>query len=352
MKPACCLNLVVFASLLGAGPASGALRLVGTAPDSDFNVPTTSPVARMAMFSGIIDPVSGVGITARYTTVAGDFGGGVGPWSLDVTMDSESPTGAMGNLFNPISGDITIADYPFQDGAFVLPFPVSGDGTWLFSFGSTEPNAGWTYGLRDVSYHLLTLADDVTTMYDATPDAGQQWDRPYFIEGVSGQGPVAYHVLAFTVDTPGVYEFTSVLSSGNNHFTFLYRDGFDPQLPLQNLLDYGLGNGFAQNGDPSGTSSFDALLKTGETYYWVTSQWAFFSAIETAHNTLVGPGAPVVLVPCSADLNGDGVVDTADLGVLLGAFGTNDAQADLNDDGMVDTADLGILLGEFGSHCA
>ncbi len=45
------------------------------------------------------------------------------------------------------------------------------------------------------------------------------------------------------------------------------------------------------------------------------------------------------------DINGDGAVNAADLGILLGAWGTRDAQSDLNDDGIVDAADLGLLLG-------
>jgi hypothetical protein len=45
------------------------------------------------------------------------------------------------------------------------------------------------------------------------------------------------------------------------------------------------------------------------------------------------------------DLNGDGNVDGADLGLLLGAWDSSDAAADLNGDGIVDGADLGILLG-------
>lgn len=55
--------------------------------------------------------------------------------------------------------------------------------------------------------------------------------------------------------------------------------------------------------------------------------------------------------PCLGDLNGDDVVDTSDLGILLGAFGSSDA-GDLNDDGITNTTDLGILLGAFGSGCA
>ncbi len=45
------------------------------------------------------------------------------------------------------------------------------------------------------------------------------------------------------------------------------------------------------------------------------------------------------------DLNGDGVVDGADLGILLQSWGVcPGCPADLNDDGVVDGADLGILL--------
>jgi len=45
-----------------------------------------------------------------------------------------------------------------------------------------------------------------------------------------------------------------------------------------------------------------------------------------------------------ADLNGDGQVNGADLGLLLAAWGELEGAADLNDDGIVDGADLGLLL--------
>lgn len=47
------------------------------------------------------------------------------------------------------------------------------------------------------------------------------------------------------------------------------------------------------------------------------------------------------------DLNGDGQVDGADLGILLGNWGTNGV-GDLNGDGTVDGADLGALLANWG----
>ncbi|MFG0274941.1 MAG: hypothetical protein ACF8QF_07785, partial [Phycisphaerales bacterium] len=52
---------------------------------------------------------------------------------------------------------------------------------------------------------------------------------------------------------------------------------------------------------------------------------------------------------CFADLNDDFVVDGADLGILLGAWGAAGEEiADLNGDGTVDGADLGLMLGEWG----
>ena len=50
---------------------------------------------------------------------------------------------------------------------------------------------------------------------------------------------------------------------------------------------------------------------------------------------------------CPADLNGDGIVDGADLGALLANWGQSGA-SDLNDDGVTDGADLGLLLGAWG----
>jgi len=53
-------------------------------------------------------------------------------------------------------------------------------------------------------------------------------------------------------------------------------------------------------------------------------------------------------LPIPGDINGDGTVDTADLGAFIGIFGTSNPLGDLNGDMMVDTADLGILIANFG----
>ncbi|MCA9284507.1 MAG: hypothetical protein KDA22_04790, partial [Phycisphaerales bacterium] len=63
------------------------------------------------------------------------------------------------------------------------------------------------------------------------------------------------------------------------------------------------------------------------------SPYVFSVVGEVASESLVG------------DLNGDGVIDGADLGLLLAVWGTSNQDADLNGDGVVDGSDLGVLLG-------
>ena len=56
--------------------------------------------------------------------------------------------------------------------------------------------------------------------------------------------------------------------------------------------------------------------------------------------------------PCPSDLNGDGEVTAADLGLLIGAWGPcgdpTDCPGDINGDGEVTAADLGLLVGAWG----
>lgn len=51
---------------------------------------------------------------------------------------------------------------------------------------------------------------------------------------------------------------------------------------------------------------------------------------------------------CPVDLNGDGIVNGSDLGILLAFWGTDCPLADLNEDGIVNGADLALLLSAWG----
>lgn len=59
-------------------------------------------------------------------------------------------------------------------------------------------------------------------------------------------------------------------------------------------------------------------------------------------------------VLCAADINGDGAVDSSDIGILIGQFGQSGTglPSDLNGDNVVNSSDSGIWIGEFGSTCS
>ena len=52
---------------------------------------------------------------------------------------------------------------------------------------------------------------------------------------------------------------------------------------------------------------------------------------------------------CTGDINGDDVVNGADLSQLLGSWGTTSGPADIDGSGLVDGADLAALLGNWGN---
>ncbi|MFU8828122.1 MAG: choice-of-anchor Q domain-containing protein [Phycisphaerales bacterium] len=68
--------------------------------------------------------------------------------------------------------------------------------------------------------------------------------------------------------------------------------------------------------------------------------------------SVVDRGAYEFTGTCTGDVNGDGVVNLADLNLVLGNFGTQSFRGDANGDGVVDMTDLSIVLAAFGQTCA
>lgn len=93
-----------------------------------------------------------------------------------------------------------------------------------------------------------------------------------------------------------------------------------------------------------GDTTASAIWSDGRTIYVAGSGWNQATSRTEALLWSRPIGSGVL-----GDLDGDGVVDGADLGALLAAWASSDADADLNGDGIVDGADLGILLGEWTS---
>jgi hypothetical protein len=322
-----------------AGAASGALRVVESVPGADVDIPAAGAVATPAFTA---PSINGVGVEARWTAVVADTVNGVAPWSADLSVVVTAPGGGVTD-WDPVGGEVSIADYPIQD-AVALGAP-GGAGTYALDLGGTP--SPFVAGLRDVTYHALVTAPDVVEVRTGTTEGGPLWDRPFSIVGVSGLGPVRYEALEFTVAESGLYVLENVLDSGLDHWASLYEGDFDPAQPLVNQLDYGLGNGNALNGAPRGTALIEALLFEGRSYTLVTSQWASFRDPGPYTLTITGPAAIVVGGPCPADLDGDDEVGAGDLATLIGSWGMAGG-ADLDGDGVVGAGDLAILIGAWG----
>lgn len=110
-------------------------------------------------------------------------------------------------------------------------------------------------------------------------------------------------------------------------------------------------NGFG----PSGPTIIEGTLREGvytliaDMQPWDNSGGGFVVYGGSAFEFTLDFGYPPPV--CAGDINTDGVIDTADLGGLIGAFGSDVfpyAFGDTNGDGTVDTADLGILIANFG----
>lgn len=88
-------------------------------------------------------------------------------------------------------------------------------------------------------------------------------------------------------------------------------------------------------------------VMTGLAYWTVASADGTFIKVDLATDRRVR--LDVMPDPnCLADLSVDGIVDGADLGIVLGSWG-GDGLGDLNEDGMVDGADMGLVLAAWGA---
>jgi hypothetical protein len=102
-----------------------------------------------------------------------------------------------------------------------------------------------------------------------------------------------------------------------------------------------IGDGVVQQGDavPGGPNS--SQNSTFRCSRYLEDFPGFFGRDMTPGSVLEGSN-------CIGDIDGNGVVDGGDLGLLLAAWSTPDAAADLDGSGAVNGADLGLLLAGFG----
>ncbi|HMN97230.1 MAG TPA: M14 family metallocarboxypeptidase [Phycisphaerales bacterium] len=261
------------------------------------------------------------------------------------------------------------------DGGSVVTLPAAGAAAAFEAvavesavswFDDMEVDRGWTVGApgtpgNDATSGHWVRVDPVGTIAqpedDHTPDGLLCW--------VTGQG------------VPGGPAGAADVDNGSTTVTSPILDASAPGTSLEAWIWYSNNLGANPNTDSmlvevsaDGGSSWSLLAAIAEsTNAWVRFEWPLWPAVgltETLRVRFVARDLdPQSLVEAAlddvalivrscfegivGDLDRDGRVDGADLGILLGAWGSvgPDLAADLDGDGSVGGGDLGILLGSW-----
>lgn len=133
-----------------------------------------------------------------------------------------------------------------------------------------------------------------------------------------------------TLASPAVVSFDVTYAEANMDLALRVYDNFFAQLAVSNQAN--------------GIEHIQLSLPAGDYYVRLnrTLRWGGDYTLKIASAT----------PPCPADLNNDGSIGQADLGILLANFGClSGCVADIDGDGDVDQGDLGLLLAAFGTSC-
>lgn len=189
--------------------------------------------------------------------------------------------------------------------------PGVGQPVWAISTGGTAIRPAVP------SWSSKAVVEDTVVGESAAPDSGV-----VFID-------VPIHNAGWDVSQSAL-DLDSVSGLANGFFIW---DGLGSQVEGGvGLLRFG----FQTDGTEDGVYAVDLVVRTtdedvpGESTHEVTLRL----------EVTIGDTDPL------GDLNGDGIVNGADLGLLLGSWGVcGGCPADLNGDGIVNGADLGLMLG-------
>lgn len=234
--------------------------------------------------------------------------------------------------------------------AGLAPSAVAGGGCWnaAYGFSDVQGSNDWWYGYWESPANDFTLmeeygvASDNWWSIDFLGPAPSYWTligpatmHPNGAALNAGKTPVEQQAILRWVspvtDTVTCAGHVSCFDVGGDGAEWIIR--FNGEEVFSQLIGgfdtVGFGYSLQFTVEPGDTIDFAVATPTGNALYDSTAYSAIIRSI-----TLAG----------SADLDENCIVDGADLGLLLGAWGTKGSFADLNGDGVVDGADLGQLL--------
>jgi len=312
---------------------------------------------------------------ASATTVKLHYG--YNNWSQVASPDATMTWNAAESVWTatvPVIAAATQFDVVFNNGSGT--WDNNGGADWHYPVEGGQPANEWTMnGVLDADAALvaqngarrLWAGLKGSTLYVATDDAGEGADAFIFVAdtkvgalraapwGKAGQVAAWSAFLADENDNDYEGWFnqlgSSLTGAGNPQASTGPNGGV-----LEGTVDLAAYLGavperLAIAVGPYATGNGGSLQPAGQAPASVnangTLDAAEFVTVEICAITVPEAGAGAGTC-CTADLDGNGSVDAADLGTLLSAWGSANAAADLNGSGTVDAADLAAMLGSWG----
>jgi hypothetical protein len=244
-----------------------------------------------------------------------------------------SPPNAPSNVYSAVIGEITTNEVLYQN--FEAGLPSGWQATGLWHVGSNCPVGNNCDGSQWAYYGQASTCN--------------------FNTGSANSGQLQSSSITLPTPPPG--------GNVTVEFCYMLETEDHPNYDLAYFRVPGTSIDVRMNESPNAWTSFSADLTAyaGQT---VNLRW-FFDTVDGAFNnfrgwqvdavTVTASGLECVDPPanCPADLNDDGVVDGADLLLLLANWGNcgdpGNCLGDLNNDGVVDGADLLLLLADWGN---
>jgi len=251
----------------------------------------------------------------------------------------------------------------YNNAAWKPIVPTWNGSQWTFSMSGQTTVPRQTFHIFDArpSSVITEIAEEIPVVQFESPD---------------GRSIVSAHAEEIG---PGLWRYSySVKNIDMDRQVDEFRVPLPSSASLQNTRFHGAlhhDEPVAYVGGPAVSNDPWTMVRDGDELVWSTTnnpiRWGTMYSFGFVTDVAPGEGdvtlgmfknngpaslSGVSLVPaageaCPGDANGDGMVDLADLNLVLANFGTNGSDGDVNGDGVVDLADLNLVLANFGSGC-
>ncbi|MFO0872854.1 MAG: hypothetical protein U0575_02630 [Phycisphaerales bacterium] len=349
-----------FGGSVGGLPDAGGNGLGDVVIGAAFEDPGAAPseAGRAYIFSGTSYLLLET-LVSPNEQASGYFGGAVGGVADrdgdgfgDVVVGASSEGNGRAYIFSGATGGLIATIAPSLQSTGQLGNAVSGvpdcngDGhgdVIVGAFSAEDAGSPPNSGLAFLERYIPNDGCSSFTILDAA-----YGDTPFTTIGAT-EGSAEDGCVQFNEPGPDIWYTHTAQCTGVMTVSTCSNADYDTKIAVYPGCTFGffgicsLTDPIACNDDFAGCSGF-----TSKVSVLVNAGECFFIRLG-GYNGAFGTGTLSVTYtcPCLGDLNGDSVIDGADLGALLGQWGA-DGTADLNFDGTVNGADLGLLLGNWG----